>query len=128
MEKNLSGSSSGYPSYNLIQSSDDEYVIEVAIAGFDESDIDITHEKNFLRIEGFSKHEDTNVNYIHKGIGSRSFKREFALADYVEVKDAVLISGILKVYLVRKVPDELQPKKIKVNRVESVSNLIDSKD
>lgn len=107
----------GYPPHNIVQINDDEYIISLAVAGFGMDDLEITQDKNYLIIKGKSKVEDESVNYIYKGIGGRNFRREFALADYVNVESANLELGILNVHLKRLVPEELQPKRIKVNGV-----------
>ena len=67
-----------------------------------------------MRVEGTSPKGDENVNYLHKGIGGRSFRREFTLADHVEVQNAGLELGMLNIHLKREVPEELQPKRIKI--------------
>ena len=101
-----------YPPYNIVKLSDDEFMISVAVAGFDMADLDITLEKNVLTIQGTSPETKDEVDYLHKGIGSRNFTREFTLADYIEVESASLELGMLNVHLKRVVPEEMQPKKI----------------
>lgn len=105
----------GYPPYNIIQLNDDEYMITMAVAGFDLSDLQITKDANNLTIEGTSpRRDDENINYIHRGIASRSFKKQFTVAEYVEVESASLELGMLNVHLKRIVPEEKQPKKIAI--------------
>jgi len=116
----------GYPPYNIVQLNDDEYMISVAVAGFGMENLDITKDKNILRIEGTSPKGDEDVNYLHKGIGGRNFRREFTLADHVEVIDANLSLGMLNVHLKREIPEELQPKKIEINAGEEVTLTPDS--
>jgi molecular chaperone IbpA len=79
--------------------------------------LDITTDGNQLKIEGTAPIGDEEVNYLHKGIGGRNFRREFTLADHVEVDDATLELGMLNVHLVRNIPDALKPKKIAINTV-----------
>ena len=110
--------SQGYPPYNIVQHDEDAYTISVAVAGFGMEDLEITHEKNVLRIEGTSPKGDEEVTYLHKGIGGRNFRREFTLADHVEVEGATLELGMLNVHLKRIVPEELQPKKIAISAPE----------
>ena len=105
----------GYPPYNIAQINEDEYMISLAVAGFGMDNLDITKDKNVLRIEGTSPKGDEDVNYLHKGIGGRNFRREFTLADHVEVEGANLELGMLNIHLKREVPEELQPKKIAIN-------------
>ena len=104
----------GYPPYNIAQINDDEYMISIAVAGFGMDNLDITKDGKTLRIEGTSPKGDENVNYLHKGIGARNFRREFTLADHVEVENAGLELGMLNIHLKREVPEELQPKKIAI--------------
>jgi molecular chaperone IbpA len=90
-------------------------------------DLEITKDKNILRIEGTSPKGDDTVNYLHKGIGGRNFRREFTLADHVEVEGATLDLGMLNISLKREVPEALQPKKIAIQAPSSVEALtIDS--
>jgi molecular chaperone IbpA len=105
----------GYPPYNIAQINDDEFMISLAVAGFGMDNLDITKDGNVLKIEGTAPKGGEDVNYLHKGIGGRNFRREFTLADHVEVANANLELGMLNVHLVREVPEELQPKKIKIN-------------
>ena len=115
LERNFANSqSNGYPPYNIAQINDDEYMISIAVAGFGMDNLDVTKDKNILRIEGTSPKGDEHVNYLHKGIGGRNFRREFTLADHVEVVSAGLDLGMLNVHLKREVPEELQPKKIAI--------------
>ena len=108
--------SQGYPPYNIAQINDNEFMISLAVAGFGMDNLDITKDKNTLKIEGTAPKGDESVNYLHKGIGGRSFRREFTLADHVEVENAQLELGMLNIHLKRNIPEELQPKKIKINQ------------
>ena len=105
----------GYPPYNIAQINEDEYMISLAVAGFGMDNLEITKDGNALKVEGTSPKGDEKVNYLHKGIGGRNFTREFTLADHVEVEGANLELGMLNIHLKREVPEELQPKKIKIN-------------
>ena len=105
----------GYPPYNIAQINDDEYMISLAVAGFGMDNLSIEKDNKLLTIEGTAPKGDEDVNYLHKGIGGRNFRREFTLADHVEVKSAGLELGMLNIHLAREVPEELQPKKIKIN-------------
>ena len=117
----------GYPPYNIAQINDDEYMISLAVAGFGMDNLEITKDQNILRIEGTAPKGDEHVNFLHKGIGGRSFRREFTLADHVEVTGATLELGMLNVHLTREVPEELQPKKIAITAPSNVESLtIDS--
>ena len=113
-------SNSNYPPYNIVQINDDEYMIAVAVAGFGHDNLSVTKDKKFLIIEG--KHaaenvevEDPTAIYLHKGISERSFRREFQLADHVEISNAHLELGILSVHLRREVPEDAKPKTIAIS-------------
>ena len=109
-----SPNSNGYPPYNIAQINEDEYMISLAVAGFGMDNLEITKDGNVLKVEGTSPKGDEEVNYLHKGIGGRNFRREFTLADYVEVANATLELGMLNIHLKREVPEALQPKKIAI--------------
>jgi molecular chaperone IbpA len=104
-----------YPPYNIIRVSENEYEIEVAVAGFSEDELDVEMQNGELFVRGESKADDTRTgNYIHQGIAARNFTRTFALADNVEVKGAVVKNGILTVKLEVFVPEHEKPKKIAI--------------
>jgi molecular chaperone IbpA len=105
----------GYPPYNIAQINEDEFMISLAVAGFGMDNLSIEKDKNILKIEGTAPKGDEDVNYLHKGIGGRNFRREFTLAEHVEVENATLELGMLNVHLVREVPEALKPKTIKIN-------------
>jgi molecular chaperone IbpA len=106
--------STGYPPYNIAAINDDEYLISIAVAGFDMSNLEITMNGNVLTVEGIAPSTNDDVRYLHKGIAGRGFCRQFTLADHVEVKSATLDLGMLNIQLVRRVPEELQPKRIAI--------------
>ena len=110
----------GYPPYNIAQINEDEYMISVAVAGFGMDNLSIEKDGNILKIEGVAPKGDEHVNYLHKGIGGRNFRKEFTLADHVEVVNATLELGMLNVHLVREVPEALQPKKIAIKDYSGV--------
>ena len=111
-------STTNYPPYNIVQINEDEYMISVAVAGFGLDNLTITKDKNFLIIDGTNTigklvDEDEHT-YLHKGISNKDFRREFKLADHVEIKNAHLELGILNVHLKREVPEEQKPKTIAI--------------
>ena len=117
MRVNAQQSSTNYPPYNIVQISEDEYMISLAVAGFGHNNLSVTKDKNFLVIEGNeyqSNSEKVVPNYLHKGISNRDFRREFQLADHVEIGNAHLELGILNVYLKREVPESAKPKTIAI--------------
>ena len=104
--------STNYPPYNLVEVSEDTYMIELALAGFKKEDISVEQEKNVLTIKGSSQ-EDPN-KYIHKGIGARNFTRTFSLSEYMIVAGVTMENGVLRVLVVRDVPEEAKPKKFEI--------------
>ncbi len=106
-----------YPPYNIIKNSEDHYSIEVAVAGFDQSEIDVRVENNLLTITGSRSDKNEKVSdqsYIHRGISRRDFNRVFTLGNYIEVRDAVIENGMLVVHLERVVPEPLKPRRIAI--------------
>jgi molecular chaperone IbpA len=110
-------STSNYPPYNIVQINEDEYMISLAVAGFGLDNLSVTKDKKFLIIEGKEYQPDSEKivpNYLHKGISNRDFRREFQLADHVEISNAHLELGILSIYLKREVPEDAKPKTIAI--------------
>ena len=103
----------GYPPVNIIRSTEDQYLIELAIAGFSQDDIDIQVKDSVLTITATKKQADDR-EYVHKGIGTRAFTRTFRLADYMIVQGAALRDGLLSISLERQVPEEAKPKRIAI--------------
>ena len=106
-----------YPPYNLVKSGDNKFNIEIALAGFNKKDINITSENGMLTIESKQdeKSKDTkDGEVIHKGISKRYFKRSFTIADDVEIKGAELKDGLLKVSMEKIVPDAKKLKTITI--------------
>jgi molecular chaperone IbpA len=106
---------SNYPPYNILKKGD-TYYIEIAMAGFNKSDIDIEIEDNTLTVSACYGDREDDIEFVHKGISEREFYKSFALAEYVEVKKASVADGILLIELSKNIPDEQKPKKIKISR------------
>lgn len=104
----------GYPPYNIKKTGDNTYVIEMAVAGFGQQDVELVLEDGVLTIKGELKTDDKN-DYIFKGIADRAFTRKFTLADTIEIKNADLINGMLRVWLERFIPESKKPRKIDIN-------------
>ena len=104
----------GYPPYNIEVVEEDSYAITIAVAGFAESELDLQVENRVLTVRG-KKEDGTEKNYLHQGIATRSFERKFNLADHIEVVNANLQDGLLRVGLVKKVPEAMKPKSISIN-------------
>ena len=114
-----------YPPYNIERVADDRYQISLALAGFSPSDVNVTAEQNVVTIEGRKSEEKRE--YLYHGISARSFKRQFSLADHVEVKNASFDNGILRIDLVREVPEAMKPRKITINDGSSNVHQIEAK-
>ena len=114
LDRKFANTQNNYPPYNVVEINDDEWMISVAVAGFGMDNLDITVEKNMLTVEGTAPIGGEDVKYLHKGIGGRTFRRQFTLAEHVEVENAVLELGMLNIHLVRNVPEALQPKHIDI--------------
>ena len=106
--------STNYPPYNIVKNADDDFSVQLAVAGFDKTEISVTKEKNQLIIEG-KKEVDEELEYVHKGLASRSFKRSFTLADDIKIDSAWCDNGILSVQLIREIPEEDKPQEIKIS-------------
>jgi molecular chaperone IbpA len=106
-------SEDNYPPYNIERASEDHYQIVLALAGFTADDVTITAEQNVLTVEG-RKAEKGDHQYLHQGIAWRPFRRVFNLADYVQVKGASFEGGLLKIDLVRELPEAMKPRRIAI--------------
>src|SRR5438874_2680228 len=102
-----------YPPYNIERLSEDRYQIALAVAGFAPDEISVTAEQNVVTIEG-GKNDKAEREYIYRGISARPFKRQFNLADYVQVRSAAFDNGLLKIELVREVPEAMKPRRIPI--------------
>jgi molecular chaperone IbpA len=101
-----------YPPYNIIKSGDNQYAIEIAVAGFSKDDIQIEAEDRELKVT--ASKEKKEAEYLHKGISTKSFTRTFRLADHVQVVGADLSDGMLSIELEVILPDEKKPKLIPI--------------
>lgn len=116
MQNALMGGTSSYPPYNIKQLSEDNYKIEMAVAGFSKSELRVELHNNQLTIEGSKgASDDSNSGgYIYRGIAGRQFRQTFALADHVKVIGSELKDGILTVELERDLPEEKKPRQIEI--------------
>jgi molecular chaperone IbpA len=111
-----------YPPYNIERLGEDRYQISLALAGFGPDEIAVTAEQNVLTVEG--RKSDTNQHeYLYQGISARPFKRQFNLADYVRVKTASFDNGLLRVELIREIPEAMKPRRIAINGGASVEQI-----
>lgn len=107
---------SSFPPYNIEVTGEDRYAITLAVAGFQQADLDIQVEGGLLTIRGKkAESEREERRYLHQGIATRSFERKFSLADHVQVTGADLDNGLLRVSLVKEVPETMKPKSIAIN-------------
>ena len=104
---------SNYPPYNIVKHDAEHWSIELAVAGFGKQNIELELAEGTLKISGKIEGDQAS-NYIHKGIATRPFERRFALEDHIEVKDASMVNGLLKIWLERIIPEHKKPKKIEV--------------
>ena len=102
-----------YPPYNIVKLDEDQFVIEIAAAGFSKKEFSIDLKDLSLRVKA-EKGETIEKEFVHQGIAARSFERTFALAEHVKVKEATYSDGILAIKLVREIPEAEKPIQIKV--------------
>jgi molecular chaperone IbpA len=105
----------GWPPYNIEQTGEDAYQIELAVAGFGPDDLSIELKEGLLTVTGKKLPTDEARNFIHRGIAERGFERRYQLADHVRVTGANLEHGMLTLSLVREVPEALKPRKIAIS-------------
>ena len=113
-----SGEEHNYPPYNIERTGEDQYQIALALAGFAGEDIAITAEQNVLTVEG-RKVEKSERQYLYQGISARPFRRVFNLADHVQVTAANFQNGLLKIDLVREVPEAMKPRRIEIGTAKT---------
>ena len=103
-----------YPPYNIERTGKDRYQISLALAGFTPDEVAITAEQNVLTVQGATS-QKTEHQYVYRGISVRPFRRVFNLADYVQVCGASFANGLLKIELVREVPEAMKPRRIAIS-------------
>ena len=114
-----------YPPYNIERLGEDRYQISLAVAGFSADEIAVTAEQNTVTIEGRKADKDPR-EYLYQGISARPFKRQFSLADHVQVRQASFKDGLLIVDLVREVPESMKPRRIPIGN-DGASRQIEQK-
>ncbi len=125
LENNTVGQTQeNYPPFDLIKVGENEYRIELAVAGFKPDELDITAQQNVLIVSGRKNEESEqkSSDYIYRGIATRSFERRFALADHIQVKTADMKDGLLAIDLVREIPESMKPKKINIGGEEKLAS------
>jgi molecular chaperone IbpA len=104
-----------YPPYNVIKTDENNYAIEVAVAGFKKQEITVQVDKDQLVVKGAKQKDEEKQQYLHHGLSARSFTHRFTIAEHMVVKSAVMEDGILKVVLERKLPESKKPLIIEIN-------------
>lgn len=120
------GTAGAYPPYNIAQTGENDYLIELAVAGFADADLSLETHENVLTVVGTKAANDEQGEYLHRGIAERGFERRFQLADHVIVKGASLENGLLRINLVRELPEAMKPRKIEIG-ISREENLISQK-
>ena len=115
-----------YPPHNILKTSDTEYLIELAVAGFSKEELSVEVKERTLTVTG--EHQSKGREYIHRGISTKKFKRTFRLSEHVHVNGADLQDGVLSVELKYVVPEELRPRKIEIGHYEGLTNDTDTKE
>ena len=115
-----------YPPYNIEKTGEDRYAISLAVAGFGPDEMTITAEQNTLTVEGRKVAKEAQ-QMLYQGISARSFRRTFSLADHVQVHGATFENGLLKIELVREVPEAMKPRQIAIGKAGSSNKQIDQK-
>jgi len=109
-----------YPPHNIIRTGENDYLIELAVAGFRRDELEIEVKDRTLRVMG--EHKSQGRDYIHRGISTKKFQRTFRLSEYVQVSGADLVDGVLAVELKVVVPEEMRPRKIEIGKFNEVEN------
>lgn len=107
-------SSSNYPPYNIVKHDAEQWSIELAVAGFKRSELDVVMAEGILTITANTENTNEDVEYVHRGLAKRAFTRKWTLADDVIIHDASLVDGVLSIKLERIIPDEKKPRKIEI--------------
>ena len=102
-----------FPPFNIEKLDEENYEIQIALAGFQEEDLNIEVKEGKLTVEG-NQEPDEKIEFVHQGIAQRKFRRTWSLADTVVVKGAKLVDGILKISLENQIPEEKKPQTIKI--------------
>lgn len=127
MHDDLTKNIPNYPPYNIKKTDENTYVIELAVAGFAKHEIEIELIDGKMTIKGNSADDNDALEWLHKGIAGRNFTRSFVLNDQVEIKDAELLNGMLKVFLERIIPEHKKPQKVEIKEPKAKSKK-DSKE
>lgn len=114
LETAASDAATGYPPYNIERTGDNDYRIDIAVAGFRPDELNIEVKENLLTVQGRKAANDDARRYLHRGLAERNFERRFQLADYVVVTEADLADGLLSISLKRELPEALKPRTVQI--------------
>ena len=103
-----------YPPHNIIKHDDDNYEIQIAVAGFKKDEIELTTQNNHLVVTGRKESSSSVGEFIYNGLSARPFERNFRLEGFLEVKSAEIGDGVLVIKLIRNIPEEKKPKRIQI--------------
>lgn len=117
---------SNFPPYNIQKIGETDYRITMAVAGFDENELDVTIHDGTLIITGRSEQEtaDDDKTFLYRGIAGRQFERRFQLADFIEIKSASLNKGLLHINLKREIPEKMKPRKISIDNQNAIEKKV----
>ena len=123
MERRYGNSiNNNYPPHNILKTGENQYEIQIAVTGFEKSEISVSVESNVLTVKGEGsesiRHENPEIVYLHRGLATRDFSREFPLAEHIEVNGAEIKNGMLIVKLIRNVPESEKPRIIDIVEVK----------
>lgn len=108
-----------YPPHNVLKTGDDQYEIQLAVTGFEKSEITVEIEDNVITVKGENKREDdADTVYLHRGLATRNFVRQFPLAEHMELRGASMKNGMLSINIVRNLPEAAKPRVIDIVEVK----------
>lgn len=113
-----------YPPYDIEITGENQYAITIAVAGFTEKEIDIQSENSVLQVRGKKEKVDTKQTYLYQGIAYRSFERKFQIADYVKVTGAHLENGLLRIDLLKEIPEAMKARKIEISTASAIEQTV----
>ena len=119
LDANVGTEAQTYPPYNIERTGENDYRIEIAVAGFKPEELNIEVKEAVLTVQGRKIANDEPRRYLHRGLAERNFERRFQLAEYVAVTDAHLADGLLQIALKRELPEALKPRRIEVQTAPS---------
>ena len=121
------GDAPAYPPYNIERVGENEYRISMAVAGFAENELNIEIKQNTLSVRGERVNAHGESDYLHRGIATRAFERDFQLEDHVMVNGASLENGLLHIDLIREIPEAMKPRTIAIQANGSNTKAIEGK-